>query len=142
MKTFIPTEKDFDRKTYLVNASGKTLGRLASKVANVLIGKTKAVYAVDQISGDQVVVINAREIYVTGKKTTDKIYKHYSGYPGGHKTYSFEELLAKKPEEIIERAVSRMLPKNKLGREMLRRLRVYAAAEHKQQAQKPIAMEV
>ena len=142
MKTFIPTEKDFDRKTYLVNASGKTLGRLASKVATVLIGKRKAVFAVDQISGDQVVVINAKEVYVTGKKATDKIYKHYSGYPGGHKTYSFEELLAKKPEEIIERAVSRMLPKNKLGREMLRRLRVYAGAEHQQQAQKPIALEV
>lgn len=142
MKTFIPTEKDFARKTYLVNASGKTLGRLASKVATVLIGKGKAVFANDQISGDQVIVINAKEIFVTGKKSSQKIYKHYSGYPGGLKTYSFEELLAKKPEEIIERAVSRMLPKNKLGREMLRRLRVYAGAEHNHQAQQPVALEV
>ncbi len=142
MKTFLPTEKDFDRKTYLVNASGKTLGRLASKVATVLIGKRKAVFAPDQLSGDQVIVINATEVHVTGKKKEQKIYKHYSGYPGGLKTYSFEELMAKKPEEIIERAVSRMLPKNKLGREMLRRLRVYAGAEHNHQAQKPVALEV
>ena len=142
MKTFIPTEKDFARKAYLVNASSKTLGRLASKVATVLIGKRKAVFATDQISGDQVIVINAREIHVTGKKSTEKIYKHYSGYPGGLKTYTFEELMARKPEEIIARAVSRMLPKNKLGREMLRRLRIFAGAEHNHQAQKPIALEV
>lgn len=142
MKTYLPTEKDFNRKTYLVDATGKTLGRLASKVATTLIGKRKAVFAPDQVSGDQVIVINAKDIHVTGKKTTQKIYKHYTGYPGGLKTYSFEELLARKPEEIIERAVSRMLPKNKLGREMLRRLRVYAGAEHNHQAQKPVAMEV
>ena len=142
MKTYLPKEKDFDRKTYLVNASGKTLGRLATKVANVLIGKGKPCFAPDQVSGDQVVVVNAKEIYVTGKKPLQKIYNHYTGYPGGLKTYRFEELLAKKPEEIIIRAVSRMLPKNKLGREMLRRLRVYAGAEHLQKAQQPIAMEV
>ncbi len=142
MKTYIPKEKDFDRKTYLVDASGKTLGRLATRIAGILIGKGKAVFSKDQLSGDQVVVIHAEEVHVTGKKRTEKIYKHYSGYPGGIKTYSFEELLEKKPEEIITRAVSRMLPKNKLGREMLRRLRVYAGAEHRQQAQKPIALEV
>ncbi len=142
MKTFIPKEKDFNRKTYLVNASGKTLGRLASKVAQVLIGKGKVVFAADQLSGDQVVVVNAKEIHVTGKKMTDKVYAHYTGYPGGHKSYTFEELLARKPEEIIKRAVSRMLPKNKLGREMMRRLRVYAGGEHNQQAQKPVNLEV
>ena len=142
MKTFIPTEKDFDRKTYLVDASGKTLGRLATRVASVLIGKGKACFASDQLSGDQVVVINAKEVYVTGKKTTQKIYKHYSGYPGGLKTYRYEELMAKKPQEIIERAISRMLPKSKLGREMMRRLRVYAGPEHQQQAQKPTPLEV
>ncbi len=142
MKTYLPVEKDFARKTYLVDASGKTLGRLATRVASVLIGKGKTVFARDQISGDQVVVINAKEIYVTGKKKEQKIYKHYTGYPGGIKTYSFEELLAKDPEEIILRAVSRMLPKNTLGREMLRRLRVYAGGEHKQQAQKPEKLEV
>ncbi len=142
MKTYLPTEKDFARKTYLVDATGKTLGRLATKVASTLIGKGKACWAKDQLSGDQVVVINAREIHVTGKKKTQKIYNHYSGYPGGLKTYTFEELMARKPEEIIIRAVSRMLPKNKLGREMLRRLRVYADAEHLQKAQKPEPLEV
>lgn len=142
MKTYRPTEKDFARKTYLVNASGKTLGRLATKVATVLIGKGKTCFAFDQLSGDQVVVINAKQIYVTGKKTEQKIYKHYSGYPGGLKTYTYEELMARKPEEIITRAISRMLPKNKLGREMLRRLRVYSGGKHEQQAQKPEPLEV
>lgn len=142
MKTYLPKEKDFDRKTYLVDASGKTLGRLATRIATLLIGKGKTTFAADQVSGDQVVVINAAKVAVTGKKVTDKIYKHYSGHPGGLKTYSFEELLAKKPEEILKRAVSRMLPKNKLGREMLRRLRLYAGTTHRQQAQKPIALEV
>ena len=142
MKTFIPTEKDFERKTYLVDASGKTLGRLATRVASTLIGKGKTCFAKDQLSGDSVVVVNAEKIHVTGKKTTQKIYKHYTGYPGGLRTYSFEELMVKDPAEIILRAVSRMLPKNKLGREMLRRLRVYAGSEHRQKAQKPIPLEV
>ena len=142
MKTFIPKDKDFARTTYLIDASGKTLGRLATRIATLLIGKRKRFFAPDQISGDQVVVINARQVYVTGKKRTQKIYKHYTGYPGGLRTYSFEQLLAKRPEEILKRAVSRMLPKNKLGREMLRRLRLYAGHEHSQQAQKPIALEV
>lgn len=142
MKTFRPTEKDFERKTYLVDARGKTLGRLATRVASVLIGKGKPCFSPDQLSGDQVVVVNAKEVHVTGKKIKQKIYKHYTGYPGGLRTYSFEELRAKNPEEIILRAVSRMLPKNKLGREMLRRLRVYAGPTHFQQAQKPAALEV
>ncbi|MCM8775493.1 MAG: 50S ribosomal protein L13 [Candidatus Omnitrophica bacterium] len=142
MKTYRPEEKDFSRKTYLVNASGKTLGRLATRIATLLIGKRKVYFAPDQMSGDQVVVINARNIYVTGQKRRQKIYKHYSGYPGGLKTYTFEELMDEKPEEIIIRAVSRMLPKNKLGREMLRRLRVYADDKHLHQAQKPIPIEV
>ena len=142
MKTYLPTEKDFDRKTYLVNASGKTLGRLATRVATVLIGKGKPFFAPDKLSGDQVVVVNAKEIFVTGKKAKQKIYKHYSGYPDGQKTYRFEELMAKRPEEIIRRAVSRMLPKNKLGREMLRRLRVFSGARHSHASQKPVSLEV
>lgn len=142
MKTYLPTEKDFARKTYLVDATGKTLGRLATKIATTLIGKGKACWAKDQLSGDQVVVVNAKQVYVTGKKTEQKIYNHYSGYPGGLKTYTYEELMAKKPEEIIRRAVSRMLPKTKLGREMLRRLRIFADAEHNHQAQKPEKLEV
>ncbi len=142
MKTYRPTEKDFARKTYLIDANGKTLGRLATRVASLLIGKGKSCVSVDQLSGDQVIIINAKDIHVTGQKKKQKIYKHYSGYPGGIKTYTFEELMAEKPTEIIIRAVSRMLPKNKLGREMLRRLRVYSDANHKQEAQKPIAFEV
>ncbi len=142
MKTYIPTEKDFDRKTYLVDASGKTLGRMATRIASILIGKGKTMFAYDKLSGDQVVVINAEKVHVTGNKVKQKIYKHYTGYPGGLRTYTFEELMAKKPTEIITRAVSRMLPNNKLGREMLRRLRVYAGAAHKQSAQKPIKLEV
>ena len=142
MKTFIPTEKDFARKTYLVDASGKTLGRLAARIATILMGKGKVTFAPDQLSGDQVIVVNAQAVNVTGRKKEQKIYKHYSGYPGGLKTYTFEELMAKKPEEIITRAVSRMLPKNKLGREMQRRLRVFAGAEHNHKAQKPIALEL
>lgn len=142
MKTYLPKQSDFEQKTYLVDASGKTLGRLATKVAGILMGKGKRVFAYDQLSGDQVIVINAKKVYVSGKKKEDKIYNHYTGWAGGLKTYSFEELIVKKPEEIIMRAVKRMLPKNKLGREMLRRLRVFANPEHNMQAQKPIKIEV
>ena len=142
MKTYIPVEKDFARKTYLVDASAKTLGRLATRVARVLIGKDKAVFCRDQWSGDAVVIVNASKIHVTGNKREQKIYKHYSGYPGGLKTYNFEHLFGKRPEEILMRAISRMLPKNKLGRKMLTRLRVYAGPEHGQQAQKPEPLEV
>lgn len=140
-KTFLPKEKDFQRKTYLMDASGKTLGRLAAKVASLLIGKGKVVVAPDQWSGDAVVIINAKEIFVTGKKKEQKIYTHYTGYPGGLRSYSYEELLEKKPEEIILRAVSRMLPKNRLGEKMLKNLHVYAGNTHRQQAQKPVTID-
>ncbi|MBN1688775.1 MAG: 50S ribosomal protein L13 [Candidatus Omnitrophica bacterium] len=142
MKTYIASEKDWAQKTYLVDASGKTLGRLATRVASLLIGKGKPSLMTDKLCGDQVVVINAKGIHVTGRKSKQKIYKHYSGYPGGLKTYNFETLIEKKPEEVILRAVSRMLPKNKLGSEMLKRLRVYAGSEHQQQAQKPEPIEL
>lgn len=142
MKTYRPTEKDFERKTYLIDATDKTLGRLATKVATLLMGKDKPFFAYDQLCGDSVVVINAEKIYVTGTKKETKVYTHYTGYPGGLRTYNFENLMERKPEEIIKRAVSRMLPKNKLGAEMLRRLRVYKGANHKQQAQKPEAVEI
>ncbi len=137
MKTFRAKPDSYERKTYLVDATGKTLGRLAVRIAEVLNGKQKTFYSHDQMCGDQVVVINAEKIYVSGRKNKDKIYTHYTGYPGALRSYTFEKLLDKKPEEIIMRAVSRMLPKNKLGTEMLRRLRVYAGDKHKQQAQKP-----
>lgn len=142
MKTYLPKEKDFDKKTYVVDASGKTLGRLATKVASVLLGKHKPTFCYDQCAGDQVVVINAAKVYVTGTKSKQKMYKHYTGYPSGLKTYSFEKLMERKPEEVISRAVGRMLPKTHLGRKMLKQLKIYSGAEHKQQAQQPIPMEV
>jgi large subunit ribosomal protein L13 len=142
MKTYRATEKDFDRKTYLIDADGKTLGRLATRVASLLIGKGKTVISHDQLAGDQVIIVNAEKIYVTGKKKEQKVYTHYTGFPGGFKSATLEELLEKKPEEVLLKAVERMLPKNKLGREMLRRLRVYAGKEHRQSAQKPIRLEV
>lgn len=142
MKTYLPKKSDFEQKTYLIDASGKTLGRLATRVATLLIGKGKRVFAYDQLSGDQIIVINAKKIYVTGKKKEDKVYTHYTGWAAGLKSCTLEEMLAKKPEEVILLAVRRMLPKNKLGREMLRRLRVFAGAEHNMQAQKPVKLEV
>ncbi|MBU9888610.1 MAG: 50S ribosomal protein L13 [Candidatus Omnitrophica bacterium] len=141
MKTLIPKDKDINRKTYLIDAQGKTLGRLATRVASLLIGKGKACFARDQMVGDQVIVINCEKIVVTGKKAQDKVYKHFTGYAGGLKTYTYEELMAKKPAEIILRAVSRMLPKTRIGDVMLKRLRVYAGASYRNQSQKPIPIE-
>ena len=142
MKTFRATEKEFNRKTYLVDASGKTLGRLATKVASVLIGKGKVTFAPDQLSGDQVIVINAAKVRVTGNKSSKKVYTHYTGYTSGLRSTTFERLIVNKPETIITQAVKRMLPKTKTGREMQRRLRVFAGAEHSHSAQKPVALEV
>ncbi|HOW58184.1 MAG TPA: 50S ribosomal protein L13 [Candidatus Omnitrophota bacterium] len=142
MKTFIPKDKDINRKSYLIDATGKTLGRLATRVATLLIGKGKTCFAKDMLTGDQVIIINAEKVLVTGKKKEDKIYKHFTGFPGGLKTYTYEELMEKKPTEIIMRAVSRMLPKTRNGDVMLKRLRVYAGAEYRNKAQKPTLIEV
>lgn len=142
MKTYQPSQKDFDSKTYLINASGKTLGRLATRVASLLIGKGKVAYTRDRVAGDQVIVVNVSQIEVTGKKRKQKMYKHYTGYPGGLRTYAFEDFIQQQPEELFRRAVSRMLPKNRLGDRMLKHLRVYGGAEHTQRAQKPIPLEV
>jgi len=142
MKTYRPTEKDFQRKTYLVDASGKTLGRLATGIACLLMGKGKAVFAYDQLSGDQVVVINAAQIHVSGKKAEKKVYTHYTGFSGGLRSFVYEDLKERKPEEIIRLAVSRMVPNNKLGREMMRRIRIYAGDKHGQQAQQPVPIKL
>lgn len=142
MKTFRVNEKDIEHKVYLVNAEGKTLGRLAVKVATLLIGKGKPYFAKDQLVGDYVVVINAAKVKITGRKAEQKLYTRYSGYPGGLTTSTYEEVMEKNPVEIVRRAVSRMLPKNALGEEMRRRIRIFEGAEHNQQAQKPIAIEV
>ena len=139
-KTFVLKEKDISRKTYLVDAKRKVLGRLATRVATLLIGKHKPEYTPFLDCGDQVVVINAREVLLTGKKRTQKVYTRYTGYPGGIRIVPFETLMEEKPEEIIREAVRKMLPHTKLGRQILKHLRVYAGSEHRQSAQKPIPL--
>ena len=142
MKTFMANPAKIDRKWYVVDAEGKTLGRLASEVAKVLRGKNKPEYTPHVDTGDYVIVINADKIKVTGKKLEQKIYYHHSDYVGGMKETTLKEMLAKKPEYVIEHAVKGMLPKGPLGREMITKLHVYAGADHKHQAQKPEVLEI
>lgn len=137
MKTFMASSAAIDRKWYVVDATDKTLGRLASEVANILRGKNKPIFTPHIDTGDNVIVINAAKVKVTGKKLDQKIYRHHSGYVGGMKVTTLREMLAKKPEEVVERAVRGMLPKGPLGSEMYRKLHVYAGSKHKQAAQKP-----
>lgn len=142
MKTFTATPSTIKRDWYIVDATGKTLGRLATEIARRLRGKHKAEYTPHMDTGDYIVVINAKDIQVSGNKRTDKMYHHHTGYPGGIKTISFEKLLAKKPEQIIEKAVKGMLPKGPLGRDMFRKLKVYADAQHQHSAQQPQVLEI
>jgi len=137
MKTFIANPATIERKWYVVDAEGKTLGRLASEIAKVLRGKNKPTFTPHMDTGDYVIVVNAEKIKVTGKKLDQKVYKHYSGYIGGLKETTLKEKLSKKPEEVIELAVKGMLPKGPLGRQMYKKLYVYAGPEHKHAAQKP-----
>jgi len=137
MKTYNATNETAQHNWYIVNATDKTLGRLASEVAKRLRGKHKPEYTPHVDTGDYIIVVNASRIKVTGKKTTDKVYYRHTGYPGGLKEMTFEKLLAKSPERIIELAVKGMLPKNPLGRAMYKKLKVYAGAEHPHAAQLP-----
>ncbi len=137
MKTFMASEATIDRKWYVVDAAGMTLGRLASEVAKVLRGKNKPIFTPHMDTGDYVIIVNAEKIQVTGKKLDQKIYYHHSDYVGGMKETTLKEKLAKKPEQVIELAVKGMLPKGPLGRQMYRKLYVYAGPEHKHAAQKP-----
>ncbi|MBS7239226.1 MAG: 50S ribosomal protein L13 [Acetatifactor sp.] len=137
MKTFMASPATIDRKWYVVDATGMTLGRLASEVAKVLRGKNKPIFTPHIDTGDYVIVINAEKIAVTGKKLDQKVYHHHSDYVGGMKETTLREKLAKKPEEVIEGAVKGMLPKGPLGRQMYTKLFVYAGPEHKHAAQKP-----
>ena len=137
MKTFMARPATIDRKWYVVDATGMTLGRLASEVAKVLRGKNKPIFTPHIDTGDYVIVINAEQIAVTGKKLDQKVYHHHSDYVGGMKETTLREKLAKKPEEVIEGAVKGMLPKGPLGRQMYTKLFVYAGPEHKHAAQKP-----
>ena len=137
MKSFMASPSTVERKWYVIDADGKTLGRLASEVANVLRGKNKPTYTPHIDTGDYVIVVNAEKIQVTGKKLDQKIYYHHSDYVGGMKETTLREMMAKKPEQVIELAVKGMLPKGPLGREMYTKLFVYAGPEHKHAAQKP-----
>ena len=137
MKTFMASPATIERKWYVVDATDKTLGRLASEVAKVLRGKNKAIFTPHIDTGDYVIVINAEKIKVTGKKMDQKIYYHHSDYVGGMKETTLKEMMAKKPEKVIELAVKGMLPKGPLGRQMYTKLHVYAGPEHNHAAQKP-----
>ncbi len=140
MNTFMASPATIDRKWYVVDAAGMTLGRLASEVAKVLRGKNKPIFTPHMDTGDYVIIVNAEKIKVTGKKMDQKIYYHHSGYVGGLKETTLKEKLAKKPEQVIELAVKGMLPKGPLGRQMYKKLFVYAGPEHKHAAQKPEAL--
>ena len=137
MKSYIAKHAEVERKWYVIDAEDKTLGKIASEVASGLRGKKKPIYTPHVDTGDYVIVINAEKVRVTGKKEEQKIYKSHSGYPGGLKETTLRELRAKKPEEIIRHAVKGMMPKGKLGRQMFKKLKVYAGPEHPHTAQNP-----
>ncbi len=137
MKSFMAKKEQIEHKWWLVDADGAVLGRLAAKIAPILMGKTKPIYTPYVDTGDCVVVINAEKVKLTGKKAETKEYDYYTGYPGGHRFVSFAEMMTKKPEKVIELAVRRMMPKNALGRKMLKKLKVYRGVEHEHQPQRP-----
>lgn len=142
MKTYSPTPKDLDRKWLVVDADGQVLGRLASVVASKLRGKHKPEFAPHMDNGDFVVVLNADKIRVTGRKMDQKVYYKHTGFPGGIKEIGLRDLLEKKPEEVIIKAVRGMLPKNRLGRKMIKKLKVYAGSDHPHEAQQPTPLEL
>ncbi|MCF2857473.1 50S ribosomal protein L13 [Pseudoalteromonas sp. SMS1] len=142
MKTFVAKPETVKRDWYVVDAEGKTLGRIATEIARRLRGKHKAEYTPHVDTGDYIIVINAEKVTVTGNKAQDKMYYAHSGYPGGLKSVNFEKLQAKKPEMIIEKAVKGMLPRGPLGREMFRKLKVYAGNEHNHAAQQPQVLDI
>ena len=142
MKSFLAKKEDVQRGWQLVDADGQILGRLAVKIASILMGKTKPTYTPHVDTGDFVIVVNAEKVQVTGKKADTKEYQRYTGYPGGQKITSYTEMMEKKPEFIVREAVRRMLPKNKLGKNMIKKLKVYAGPEHNHAAQMPEKIEL
>ena len=142
MKTYVTKASDIERKWYVVDASGKTLGRLASTVATILRGKNKPTFSPSIDTGDNVIVINAEKIKVTGKKLSDKIYYSHSDYPGGMRETTLAEMIDKKPAKVIELAVKGMLPSGPIGKQMISKLHVYAGAEHPHAAQKPETLDI
>jgi len=137
MKSFMAKKSEVEQKWLLVDADGAILGRMAAKIAPILMGKTKPTYTPHVDVGDFVVVVNAEKVKVSGKKAEAKEYDYYTHYPGGHRYVSFADMMAKKPEKVIQLAVKRMLPKSALGGHMLKKLKVYRGPEHEHQAQKP-----
>ena len=142
MKTFMPKAADITRKWYVVDAEGLALGRVASQVANILRGKNKPIYTPNVDTGDFVIVVNAAKVILTGKKLDQKIYYKHSGYVGGLKETKYRKLMAEKPEEALRHAVVGMLPKGPLGRQMAKKLKIYAGAEHEHAAQQPEKLEL
>ena len=142
MKTFMPKAADITRKWYVVDAEGLALGRVASQVANILRGKNKPIYTPNVDTGDYVIVVNASKVILTGKKLDQKIYYKHSGFVGGLKETKYRKLLAEKPEEALRHAVVGMLPKGPLGRQMAKKLKIYAGAEHEHAAQQPEMLEL
>lgn len=140
--TRIPSGKDIARKWFVLDANGKTLGRLASEAARVLTGKNNPLYTPYIDMGDHVIVINCEKIHVTGLRAEQKVYRRYTGFPGGLREEGFQKLLARRPEKILEEAIKGMLPKSKLGRQMATKLKVYKGAEHPHHAQQPVTMEL
>lgn len=142
MKSYVAKPLEIERKWYVVDAEGKTLGRLASEVAKILRGKHKPIYTPHVDTGDHVIVINAEKVKVTGKKVDQKMYRWHTGYVGHLKERTFREMNQRQPEKIVELAIKGMLPHNSLGRQMFRKLNVYAGPEHKHSAQKPEVLEI
>jgi len=142
MRTYFPKKGDVEPRWFVIDAEGKVLGRLSTVIANIITGKAKPTYTPFLDTGDHVIVINAEKIVLSGKKETDKVYHHHSLYPGGLKSKQARFVRAEKPEAMIEEAVWGMLPKNKLGRKMLKKLKVYRGANHPHQAQQPESIDV
>lgn len=142
MKTFMLRKEDVEHKWYIIDAEGKTLGKVAALAASVLKGKNKPTYTPHVDCGDNIIIVNAEKVVLTGNKLDDKMYYNHSGYPGGLRERNARTMVTKYPVEMVERAVKGMLPKNRLGRQMYKKLFVYAGSEHKHQAQKPESLEV
>jgi large subunit ribosomal protein L13 len=142
MKTFMQTKENVERNWYVIDAEGKPLGRVATKAAHVLRGKNKTTYTPHVDCGDYVIIINADKVKLTGNKLNDKMYYNHSGYPGGLRERNAKVMIEKYPEEMMERAVKGMLPHNRLGRAMFKKLFVYSGNEHKHDAQKPVALDI
>lgn len=140
MKTLVPSAQSLVRSWHVINADGAVLGRIASQAAKILMGKNKPIYTPYIDTGDHVVIVNAEKVVLTGAKETDKVYRHHSGYPGGLKERNAAKMRAERPVRMVELAVAGMLPKNKLGKHMVTKLKVYAGPKHPHQAQQPVAL--